>query len=139
MKDVEAHLALAAEPVRPRPELRARVLAEAARARRAEAPPFDFVRADEGIWKEVQPGVAVKLLAGTPRARSAYLVRMAPGAQIANHEHRGDEHCYVLHGDVRAAGGRLAAGDYHRARAGTVHESVCSDGGCLLLIVEERA
>ena len=54
-------------------------------------------------------------------------------------EHRVAEHCYVLSGDVRAAGEVLGPGDYHLAAAGTTHADFTSERGCLLLIVDGPA
>jgi anti-sigma factor ChrR (cupin superfamily) len=61
------------------------------------------------------------------------------GARVATHRHADDEHCYVISGDLHVAGRRIVTGDYHRADAGSVHQSLYSEGGCLLLIVESPA
>ena len=127
-------LALAAPPIAPPPGLRDRVLAA---ARRPPLPPLHFVAGDDAGWREVHPGVARRDLAADP-ASPAYLIRLAPGASVPRHGHERIEHCYVLDGEVGIVGRRLAAGDYHRAAPGTVHEHVGSTTGCVLLLIEAR-
>jgi anti-sigma factor ChrR (cupin superfamily) len=125
---VTRDLALAAPPVTPPSSVRARVV---------RAPSFRFVLDLEGDWVDIQPGVQRKTLAaGGGGASQTYLIRMAPGARVARHEHATVEHCYVVEGDLHIAGRHIRRGDYHRAAAGTAHEPPWSDGGCLLLIVE---
>ena len=132
---VTAELAFLAPPVAPRPELRARLLAAADPAAR-----LHFTLASEGTWMTLGAGVARKDLGGDPRARArSYLIRLEPGAHVRTHRHAGDEHCYVISGDILIAGRRIMAGDYHRAEAGSVHEDLSSEGGCVLLIVESPA
>jgi anti-sigma factor ChrR (cupin superfamily) len=143
---VTGNLALAATPVAPRPQVRARALA-AARAvdaqvergelRPAEGAGFAFALETGGVWDEVEPLIFRRALAGAPGSGSAaYLIRMAPGATAATHVHAAVEHCYVLEGDLHVAGRCIRTGDYHRAAPGSRHEGLRSDGGCLLLIVE---
>jgi anti-sigma factor ChrR (cupin superfamily) len=128
-------LALAPDPVPPRPEVRARLLGAAS----AGGPsPFHFLARDEGEWEEIQPGVHRKDLGGG-RGSTSYLIRMAPGTHVATHRHAAVEHCYVVDGDLRIAGRHIHAGDYHRADRDSTHEAPATDGGCLLLIVESPA
>lgn len=71
-----------------------------------------------------------------------------PQHQFAVAERRDDDwstllgrtvHCFVVEGDLRVAGAHLHAGDYHAAMAGSTHETIRSDTGCLPLIVEAHA
>jgi len=136
-----AELALAPSPAAPRPHVRSRVLEEARAHGSADraAAGFHFLRAAQGAWVELAPGVAHKLLAGRPGEPPAtYLIRLAPGAVVETHTHSAVEHCYVLSGDLLVAGERLAAGDYHEAPAASVHRSLRTETGCVLLIVESR-
>jgi anti-sigma factor ChrR (cupin superfamily) len=129
-----AQAALAPAARAPRPEVRDRILADAARGNA-----FHFQLATEGAWREVGPGAFQRELAGEPRGPHTYLIRLRPGAGVAPHEHAAVEHCHVLAGDLYVAGRHLHAGDYHRAAPGTAHEITRSDGGCLLLIIETPA
>lgn len=134
-------IALAAAPVPPRRELRAALLARAAaEVTPMPLPPFHFVLEGEGAWTEVEPRVFRKDLAVFPGSGpSVFLIRIEPGAHAATHRHRGVEDCYVISGDLHVAGRHIHAGDHHRAAAGTTHEGIRTDGGCLLLIVDAAA
>jgi quercetin dioxygenase-like cupin family protein len=63
------------------------------------------------------------------------MVRMAPGAVYAPHRHAGDEHCYVLSGDLIFEDHTLGTGDYSVNPAGTTHSRSTSKQGCLLLVM----
>lgn len=63
------------------------------------------------------------------------LVRMAPGCELDGHDHIvGPEECLCVEGDVWLNDKRLAAGDYEVALAGTRHQRIRSDSGCLLFV-----
>jgi anti-sigma factor ChrR (cupin superfamily) len=126
---VTGDLALVAEPVVPSPQVRERLLAAAARPR------FEFVTTSEGEWLPLAPGVSHKPL-GTGIASKSYLLRIDPGHAVPRHTHTGVEHCVVLSGTVEVAGRMLHPGDFHLAARGSVHETVSSREGCVLLIVE---
>lgn len=132
-------IALAAAPVAPPPSLRDRLLSRVrneARPSRQTAPPLTFVRASEGEWIEIAPGITAKILYLAPVSRRATaLVRMAPGSVYAPHRHAEPEEFYVLEGGCFCGGQELVVGDYHRAEAGTEHHDTSSDTGCLLLII----
>ncbi len=66
------------------------------------------------------------------------LVRMAPGSKYPAHRHSGAEQCLVLEGDVRLGDVALAAGDYERAEAETIHGTIETKSGCLLLIISSQ-
>ena len=93
------------------------------------------VRADDGVWEVMAPGIErKKLWDNGPQARTSFLVRMAPGASYGAHEHDDDEECYVISGDISFDSLTLHAGDYHLARRGVPHPPARSQAGCLLLI-----
>lgn len=95
-----------------------------------------FVKASEGIWWKVAPGVRAKLLSFDPVSRrTTTLLRFAPGTSYAPHRHTAVEELLVIEGGCRIAGRELAVGDYHRAEAGTEHHDTSSDDGCLLLVI----
>lgn len=117
--------------------LRERLLT-AARQTLADAPTAHLtIRATEGGWSEVLPGVAVKMLREDAATRS-YLLRLAPGASVPPHAHTLDEECVVLEGDVWLEGLHASAGDFHVARGGSRHGEIRTDGGCLLFLRGER-
>jgi anti-sigma factor ChrR (cupin superfamily) len=128
---VAGSLVFAPEPVPPPPSVRARLLATIA----AEPPRdrgHDFVRENDGTWIEITPGVSRKDIGRD----AGFLLRIAAGGKVPHHAHSAVEHCYVLRGTVQIAGLDLHVGDYHRAAPGSVHASIRSENGCLLLIVE---
>jgi anti-sigma factor ChrR (cupin superfamily) len=94
------------------------------------------IRAHEGDWVDIGVGVSAKQLFVSRRDQTrTTLVRMEPGARFSTHRHDGDEQCLVLEGEVTDCGIVLRAGDFIANAAGTTHDSVWSETGCLLLIV----
>lgn len=137
-------LALGVAEQAPAPALRAALLAriaaeaEAQQSAPATRPESQFInlRAGDGHWAELGPGLQVKRLfvdqaSGTVTA----LYRFAPGTQVPRHRHLGPEQCYVLAGDFRANELCFGAGDLHVALPGSVHETISSQTGALVLIV----
>lgn len=95
-----------------------------------------FIRASEGTWRGIAPGVMAKLLSFDSASRRATtLLRFAPGTNYAPHRHAEVEELYVLEGGCSIAGREMTVGDYHRAEAGTVHHDTSTDDGCLLLVI----
>ena len=95
-----------------------------------------FIRASEGTWRGIAPGVIAKLLAFDPVSRrTTTLLRFEPGTSYAPHRHTAVEELYVLEGGCSIAGHEMAVGDYHRAEAGTEHHNTSTDDGCLLLVI----
>jgi quercetin dioxygenase-like cupin family protein len=92
------------------------------------------VRAAEDGWAPVAPGMECKVLwrAGTV---GAFLLRCAPGAALPPHAHAVDEECLVLEGTLRIGDELLLQpGDFHLARAGTVHGLCSTETGCLVYL-----
>lgn len=141
LRAAATELALAVEPLAPRPEVRetllARVAAEARPAASARLPELLFAFAREGEWIRVAPGLERRSLVRSRGEGSAYLLRVAPGATIPQHEHRAVEHSYVLSGSIDVDGQLCRAGDYHRAASGTSHRAPHSVDGCVMLVVLE--
>jgi len=95
-----------------------------------------FIKASEGTWRGIAPGVRAKLLSfDTISGRTTTLLHFAPGTSYAPHRHTAVEELYVLEGGCRIAGREMAIGDYHRAETGTVHHDTSTDEGCLLLVI----
>jgi quercetin dioxygenase-like cupin family protein len=132
-------LALNAVPVAPRASLRERLLARIEGHTDVRLDPLKgltFVKAFEGTWQQMAPGVSAKVLFFDPASRRATaLVRMAAGSRYAPHRHAEAEELYVLEGGCFCGGRELTAGDYHRAEAETEHHDTSSDDGCLLLVI----
>jgi anti-sigma factor ChrR (cupin superfamily) len=139
MAVVTGELALQVDPVPVSGALRDRVLAAVDEAATASERGFHFVVAEEGGWRDLGDGVQHRALGRDPITSSiSYLVRVAPGASVPSHAHRGTEHCWVVEGDFIVDGRVLRSGDYHRADAGTIHRSLRSEHGCVFLVVEAR-
>jgi anti-sigma factor ChrR (cupin superfamily) len=101
---------------------------------------FVSIRSSEGKWRELLEGVFLKKLHVDPTTGIATsLVRMSPGTSLPVHQHIGVEQFFVIEGDCNVAGQMLTAGDYHRAEAGSIHETTSTvEGTLLLLIAPER-
>lgn len=95
-----------------------------------------FIKAAEGVWRELAPGVTAKVLSfDMASRRTTALLRFAPGTSYAPHRHTEAEELYVLEGGCSIAGREMTAGDYQHAEAGTEHYDTSTDEGCLLLVV----
>lgn len=95
-----------------------------------------IVRASEGQWEPVLPGVSVKRLSLDAERRSAtMLVRMLSGSEYPRHRHAHAEECLVLEGDLRIGEDIVMhAGDFQRAESGSTHLRQWTDTGCMLLV-----
>ena len=115
-------------------ELRARILARFAARQQCAV----TVRACEGEWRTLAPGVTIKLLRGDAAAGNmTAFIRMEPGSSLESHSHAQDEECLIISGEIFIGGHRLAAGDMHVAGAGTGHEAITSPRGALMLVRAE--
>ena len=132
-------LALNVVPIAPRASPRERLMARVEGHTDVRLDPFKgltFVKASEGAWQEMAPGVSAKVLFfDSVSRRATALVRMARGSRYAPHRHAEAEELYVLEGGCFCGGRELTAGDYHRAEAETEHHDTSSDEGCLLLVI----
>ena len=98
------------------------------------------VRAGDGAWRPMSPGVSFKLLnRDQARGTQIMLMRMEPGASLDEHEHDGAEELYMLSGECTARGMRLRTGDYHRAAANSHHGLTTTEHGCVMLVVSRAA
>jgi quercetin dioxygenase-like cupin family protein len=96
------------------------------------------LRAHEGTWATLAPGVTVKVLHQEPGLKvSTFLVRMQPGSRAPVHAHRTEEQCLVLEGEVNVGDHVIRGGDWHVALPGSIHSDFWSKPGCLLLIRAE--
>lgn len=103
---------------------------------RAVSLPGRTVRGHEGTWVTIAAGVRMKKLS-SDRARNTVtvLMEMEPGSAVPPHEHRHAEDSYIIRGSASLGDLVLFAGDFHHVEAGTRHESIVSDEGCLALLV----
>jgi putative transcriptional regulator len=132
-RQVLGAMALSAPRARPPRSLRERVLARIG-AEASGSVASVIVRAPEGQWETVAPGVTVKpLFYDARRVRRTMLMRVAPGIRRAAHRHAQTEEIFVLEGELRLGTIHLRAGDYSGAAHGTLHPETYTDMSCLCL------
>jgi anti-sigma factor ChrR (cupin superfamily) len=143
---VRVSLAACPTEAAPSPAIRARLVdflhaaaqpaAGATTTRSVVAPEMLKVRAHEGEWHELAPGVTRKFLfADSQRGTVTSLIKLRPGAQIPTHHHTGVEECLIVEGDMCSGDEVFNAGDYVCAPADSVHEHLYTVNGALLFIV----
>ena len=132
-------MALAVPPVEPPSHLWDAIAARLDTARAEDG--TVTVRADALPWRQLMPGIRVKILFENRVAgRQAVLLEMAPGASFPAHEHLdGVEECLVLRGEVRTGAVTARAGDYHVALTGSSHLPLETTTGALLFITKPLA
>lgn len=110
------------------------------RIRQPQPPPgIQVIRAKEGSWHPLVPGVAAKrLYADAKTGNVALLVRMEAGAKYPPHSHADVEHCYVIEGDLRFGDLVLQPGDYQCALPSTDHRDSHTLNGCVVLIIASQ-
>ena len=97
------------------------------------------VRAGEGEWKELLPGITIKTLhVDREHGTQTSLWRLAAGARIPRHPHSKDEECLVLEGSITHDGETYGQGDYLHTRPGLRHQEFVAPHGALLMIRSER-
>jgi anti-sigma factor ChrR (cupin superfamily) len=97
---------------------------------------FEQIMGSGIAWRPFRPGIEIFRLHGGEAADgpASALLRYAPGAQLACHEHMGHEHIVVLSGSQRDEHGVYSAGSVIVNVPGSKH-SVTSDEGCVVLAV----
>ncbi len=91
-------------------------------------------------WRWVAPGISrIRLdLAGAAPGEHAYLLRVAPGATLAEHGHRGEEITCVLSGQFRDSTGLYGPGDVAEMDVGQDHQPITEPGAvCICLIATQ--
>lgn len=161
VQELFGELLLAAPPVQPPPSVKDRLMAslmvpvtDSSNENRsrddsiqvwnqwtASERAFFTVPASEADWQETAiDGIQARVLrVDDDRDEVTMLVRMAAGTSYPKHRHGGDEHCYVLSGDLEAEDFQMAAGDFQFAPAGSVHAEQRTQSGCMLLLVSSRS
>jgi len=119
--------------------VREKLLAGIQQTGRQPAADVRIVRASEGSWRPMVPGVMAKrLYAESADGNAAMLLRMEAGAQFPPHWHADVEHCYVIEGDLHFGDLALGPGDYQCAMASTTHTASHTKNGCMVLIVASQ-
>lgn len=97
--------------------------------------PAALRRADIGPTRWMAPGIRVaKLARGAPGERT-YLLRVAGGMRLPDHDHQGEEYTLVLAGAFTDAGGRYTVGDLVECGPGDCHNPTVDAGAdCVCLI-----
>jgi anti-sigma factor ChrR (cupin superfamily) len=122
-----ARISDAVAPVTPAPALAARMRQRVMSGAQADA--TIVVRANEGEWKKLLPGITIKTLhldknSGTQTS----LWRLQPGARIPPHPHAREEECLILEGSIVHDGVTYSQGDFLR------HKDFIAPDGALLMI-----
>lgn len=108
----------------------------------AAGPPATVtVRAQEGEWRILAPGVEVKLLMVDQQVGfQSFLLRLAPGCRLPAHDHAALEECLLLEGDMTIGDRYYTVGDYHAALPGSQHATLSTrDGGVVFIRSELRS
>src|SRR5262245_44825549 len=96
-------LLLDAPEVEPPADMFDRIKAAIAASAKPQSSPAGSrtVRADEGRWEQLCPGIERKMLwHDRDKGRLTFLIRAQPGAEFPAHDHDDDEEAYVLSGDL---------------------------------------
>jgi anti-sigma factor ChrR (cupin superfamily) len=114
--------------------LRARVLAHTQQPQ-GDAHGLVTVQAAEGQWRWFAPGITIKELYVDEAAHTrSFLLKLDPGARLPPHEHRTDEECIVLEGELSLGDLTVGAGGYHLAPAGVPHAEITTRTGALIFL-----
>lgn len=99
----------------------------------------NVVRADEGEWKNLLPGIRVKTLNfDSESGMQTSLWRLDAGARVPPHPHSKSEECLILEGSIQHDGNLYHQGDYLFAQPGERHKDFISPNGALLMIRGQR-
>jgi len=132
--DVTEALAVALAPRAPNANRTADIRARILERVHSDRQRFLTVRATDGTWLAIAPGVAVKHLQDDGTMQS-FLLRLDAGARLPAHDHPTcDEHCVVVEGSIRLGDVEVSRGDYHVAYAGSSHGELVSDRGAILYL-----
>ena len=93
-----------------------------------------YVSVPDLPWRSTRfPGVTEKVLLEDPETGlCTKLVKMAPGAELPDHEHQRIEQTFVLEGSLKDDQGKVTAGNYVWRPAGSRHKA-WAPNGCLVI------
>jgi anti-sigma factor ChrR (cupin superfamily) len=93
------------------------------------------LRAEDGDWITVSPGMRVKILhRNMELRRQTVLLDIEPGAVYPAHDHPQDEEIYMISGDLSIGGEELKPGDFHVSPAGSRHSASTTRAGCRCIV-----
>lgn len=102
---------------------------------RVAIPTMQVTRKNEGEWRDLFPGVSIKILREDLNEGSqTTLWRLQPGASVPKHQHSQNEECLVLEGCIVHAGVEYFTGDYLLSPTGMPHDHFTAPSGALFLI-----
>ena len=135
----EASIAALSEAVRAAKLAPESIASMRRRVMAAAAGDTEVVRAGEGAWQDLLPGISVKTLhVNREDGTQTSIWRLAAGARIPRHPHSKAEECLVLEGSITHDGTVYRAGDYLYTRPGLRHKEFVAPEGALLMIRSER-
>ena len=124
--DIRDALLEAMAPISPPTALRAKVLARV----QADSAAYVTVRGGVSGWRELAPGIEFKMLLwDTPNQSKSFLLRVAAGTRMPEHNHRAFEECLVIEGDFTLGDIKLSAGDFHCAAMNALHGETYTEHG----------
>lgn len=126
-REVALGMALSTPPVEPPASVRQKLMREISATRSV------LIEAGEGWIEHAVAGVRYKTL-NVDENRATVLAQMDPGASFPEHEHAGDEECYVVTGSLVGSDVTLHAGDFLKASKGSAHGPLHAPEGCLLML-----
>ena len=136
---VVGDLAVGANPEVPGAHVRETIM------RRLTAPTWEergihYVRGGQLDWlPAAAPSVERKpLFSDAGRGYHTQIVRMQPGAKYPRHRHSEVEEIYLIEGDLNLSGVTMHAGDYCRADAGSIHDDIYTQRGCVFLVLSSE-
>jgi mannose-6-phosphate isomerase-like protein (cupin superfamily) len=95
------------------------------------------LRANEGEWIALGPGVRVKELhRNVALNRWTILVDAEPGAVFPEHEHAQDEEIFIISGDLAFGDVELGPGDFYFSPKGSLHPAHRTRAGCRCIIIQ---
>lgn len=122
--------------LRPQSSLQARLAQRIADSTGQPAVPPPIRRWSEPEWKQVAPGISVKLLANdTENHRVSMLVQLEPGTHYPPHVHAGVEELHLLDGELWIDDALLHPGDYNYGAPGNSDKRVYSETGCTCVLI----
>ncbi len=107
-QEVVQELAFSGPAIAPPASLKAKLMARIAQEPQEQegAGDFTFVRSAQMAWRDLGPGVSMKMLFNDSAGiRATMLLRLAPGGKLLAHRHRQVEEVYVLERELRICAG----------------------------------
>ena len=101
----------------------------------ARGPSKRTLRAADGAWMDLGPGIRIKVLHQNMELRRQTILLVADaGAVHPAHVHESDEELFVVSGDLVIDGEELGPGDFHFSPALSQHPQETTKRGCTCVI-----